>query len=200
MMKAIFFFVFLYAFVGNTKAQVASFKKFSVLSADNRLKSGVTGFTANIYFTITAAPSQTTTKANPEEEKNVKNKRAAKPNVVITKDPNIFMLDGVTSNVRLNTIAAKFGFAGSASDSANIVLYKAEIKDGKRFFSIMPGKTLCEKISIHFSTQSSGTGSENGIVNIVIPTVLQSGEYLFVDKASLSANAEQIKCYPFTIL
>jgi hypothetical protein len=202
MKKIIITILICFTSIVTIQAQVAGWKKFSVLSTRNTLQSAINNALANVLMIIAKAPSETTTAKPAEEdtktETNAKAKRAAKPNVIITKDPNVFVVDGSTSTARLNTIAARFGFSGSAADTTNIQLYKAEVKDGKRLFSVIPGKTLCEKIPIQFTL--SLPGSEGGIIGIVLQSNLLSGEYLFIDKASVSTNAEQIKCYAFTIL
>jgi hypothetical protein len=192
-----------------SNAQTGARKSFSLLNKRNSPQSGLQSATAAIQKTSTAIIPDVQL-GTPVAEPVVKTKSLTEPSKLkreVTTDYNIFVLEGASSTVATTSIQAKFGFDGNASDSVNIELYKVEVKDGNRIFSVVPGKTLAVKIAINFLEKQPPTGSTNddpygrsGVNQVKIPNYLTQGEYVFIDKASISRDGTQINCYAFKIL
>ncbi len=190
-------------------AQTGARKSFSLLNQRNAPQSGLQSATANIQkATTTTAPELQL--GNPVLEPSAQPKTIttqSKLKRTETKDYSIFVLAGTSSTVSTTSIQAKFGFDGNAGDSVNIELYKVEVKDGNRIFSVVPGKTLAVKMSINFLEKQPPSGStkddpygRTSVNQVKISNYLTQGEYVFIDKASISADGTQINCYAFNIL
>jgi hypothetical protein len=199
-----------FAFISMTaNAQTGARKSFSLLNQRNAPQSGLQSTTAAIQKTSTTITPEVQLGA-PVSEPAVKTKSLTEPSKLkreVTTDYNIFVLDGASSTVATTSIQAKFGFDGDASDSVNIELYKVEVKDGNRIFSVMAGKTSAVRIPINFLEKMPPTGStqndpygRSGVNQVKIPNYLTQGEYVFIDKASINRDGAQINCYTFKIL
>jgi hypothetical protein len=193
-----------------SNAQTGARKSFSLLNQKNTPQNGLQSVTATISKTVTAIIPEVQI-GTPVEQPIAKPKSLTEPSKLkreVTNDYSIFVLAGASSTIATTSIQAKFGFDGNASDSTNIELYQVEVKDGNRIFSVIPGKTLAVKIPIHFLEmipyQGGGTKGDplgrTGVNQVKISNYLTAGEYVFIDKASISADGTQINCYAFKIL
>jgi hypothetical protein len=177
MKKIIILLSVLFALVGNITAQNNRAKQFSFLDKRN-------GPGASIRSTVATVLT-------------IENNK---------KDYSIFVLNGASANASTTTLNARFGFDGDPNDSMNIELYKVEVKGDNRNFSVDPAKTLAVKIPIYFLEKmpQGGFGSRNEtrtkLNQIKLYDYLVAGEYVFIDKASVSADGIQINCYAFKIL
>jgi hypothetical protein len=177
MKKIIFLIALLCTFFNGAIAQINNTKSFSLLGKRNTPQSTIQRAVATI-LTV-------------ENDK---------------KDYSIFVLNGASANASTTTLNAKFGFSGEPKDTMDIELYKVEIKDGSRIFSVTPLKTSAIKIPIYFLEKmpQGGFGGRNdtrtNVNQIKLYDYLGSGEYVFIDKASVSADGTQINCYAFKIL
>jgi hypothetical protein len=194
-----------------SNAQTGARKSFSLLNQKSNPQSGLQSVTATIQKTSTVVIPEVVQLGTPVPQPAAKPKSLTEPSKLkreVTNDYNIFILTGASSTIATTSLQAKFGFDGNASDSANIELYKLEVKDGNRIFSVIPGKTLAEKISIHFLEmipyEGGGTKGDplgrTGVNQVKLSGYLTQGEYVFIDKASISADGTQINCYAFKIL
>ncbi len=206
-MKKITFTAIAFTFLSITiNAQTGAWKKFSLLNQSNSPQSGLQTATATISKTITTTIPEVIELGTPVTQPATKPKTLTTPPKLkreVTKDYSIFVLNGATSTVATTSIQAKFGFDGQANDTANIELYKLEVKDGNRIFSVLPGKTLATKISISFTADPSGydpNSEKSFLTQVKISGYLTQGEYVFIDKASVSTDGTQINCYAFKIL
>ena len=199
-----------FAFVSMaTNAQTGARKSFSLLNQRYTPQSGLQSTTAAIQKTTTTIVPDIQLGA-PVEASIVKPKSLSEPSKLkreVSTDYNIFVLSGASSTVATTSIQAKFGFDGNASDSVNIELYKLEVRDGNRIFSVVPGKTLAVKMPINFLEKQPPTGGNKddtygrtSVNQVKISNYLTQGEYVFIDKASISADGTQINCYAFKIL
>jgi hypothetical protein len=196
-------------FLAEATAQTGARKSFSLLNQRNTPQSGLQSTTATVQATsnivIPEVQLGTPSAAPVAKPKTL----TAQPKLKReeTKDYSIFMLAGASSTVSTTSIQAKFGFDGNASDSTNIELYKLEVKDGNRIFSVIPGKTLAVKIPINFLEKQPPTGGtkddpygRSEVNQVKIPNYLTQGEYVFIDKASISHDGTQMNCYAFKVL
>jgi hypothetical protein len=192
-------------------AQTGTRKSFSLLNQRNTPQSALESATAAISKTVTTIIPELKQLGAPVEQPIAKPKSLTEPSGLkreVTKDYSIFVLTGTTSSVATTSLQAKFGFDGNAGDSTNIELYKVEVKNGNRIFSVIPAKTLAIKIPIHFLEmipyEGGGTKADplgrSGVNQVKLYTYLTQGEYVFIDKASISADGTQINCYAFKIL
>jgi hypothetical protein len=193
-----------------SNAQTGARKSFSLLNQRNTPQTGLQSTIASIQKTSTVIiPEVQLGTAVPQPV--VKSKSLTEPPALkreVTTDYSIFILAGASSSIATTSLQAKFGFDGNASDSVNIELYKPEVKDGNRIFSVIPGKTSAVKIAINFleklSDYGGGTKADplgrTGVNQVKLSGYLTQGEYVFIDKASISADGTQINCYAFKIL
>ncbi len=188
-------------------AQTGAVKKFSVLNQRNMPSSAISTTVATVLTLNATIPD--VQNGVPQQMPTAKPKTiSATPKVKKEpiKDYSIFVLNGASSVVSTTSIQAKFGFAGDAKDSAAIELYKVEVKDGNRVFSVIPGKTTAVKIAINFLgkiPEGQGTSRDDKrttINQVLLPVYLTAGEYVFIDKNSISKDGSQINCYAFAIL
>jgi hypothetical protein len=190
-----------------TTAQTGTQKGFNFLNQRNGRSSGLQFQVAEILKTSTTTipeiqagtpelqPSTKPKTLNPTDKPALKRE--------VTKDYSIFVLTGASATAASTSIQAKFGYDGKSKDSINMELYKVEVKDGNRIFSVIAGKTLSVKIPIRFipDIYDNVNNSEvNILTQIVIDNYLTQGEYIFIDKGSISKDGAQINCYAFKIL
>ena len=189
-------------------AQPGVWKKFSILNIRNSPQSPLQSATATIQKTSTIIIPEVQL-GNPVAQPSIKSKTISptdKPTLKreVSKDYSIFVIPGTSSSVSTTSIQAKFGFESNAYDTSYIELYKVELKDGNRIFSVIAGTTTALKIPISFITKTVGgaatTATSSGVNQIIISNYLTAGEYVFIDKTSISTDGTQINCYAFKIL
>jgi hypothetical protein len=211
MKKLIFILLTLISTCFYANAQTSSIGIFSVLNNRNTPQSPVPSSIATIQKEVIHKGATTPVEITPTipttPTKPIKSNIDLTKKAEIKSDYAIFELAGATSTVQLNTLQAKFGFDGKASDTSKIQLYKVEVKDGKRIFSVIAGKTLATRISINFLEKipenigSSRSDTRTNVNQVKFPNgYLPQGEYVFIDTATISADGTQLKCYAFTIL
>lgn len=188
-------------------AQTGAVKRFSLLNQRNMPSSAISTTVATVLTLNATIPD--VQNGVPQQVPTAKPKTissAPKVKKEPIKDYSIFVLNGASSTLSTTSIQAKFGFDGDAKDSTAIELYKVELKDGNRIFSVIPGKTNAIKIAISFLEkipEGQGTSRDDKrttINQVLLPDYLTAGEYVFIDKKSISADGTQINVYAFTIL
>ncbi len=115
---------------------------------------------------------------------------------------------GATSTKQFVSADANIGFKMCYVLHPNLELYKADIKNGMRTFTIPVGTggNMAVNIPIQVSTPPGTTTPSNGVAwgkgafkIIFSGGYLQHGEYILIDKNSISPDGTQMKGYAFTI-
>ncbi|MBS1947042.1 MAG: hypothetical protein JST47_04670 [Bacteroidetes bacterium] len=118
-----------------------------------------------------------------------------------------YYTSGATSGKSFQPVDANIGFTKCYVLQPNLELYKADVKNGMRTFTIPAGwnGNRCVDIPIQIITPPGTANNERinwGPGNFKIKFLngyLQSGEYILIDKNSISPDGSQMKGYAFTI-
>ena len=153
-------------------------------------------------------------------KKNVTIKEA--PIRVVTTSGTIYDIPGSTAAYQYTSLQASFKFVyevrGLSAQQVNafnaqqsIELYKLEKGDNTRSFCIPSGSCTSVNIPIqitgnglhgvsNYGGAGAATGKGDNLFTIVIPSgYLAPGEYAFIDKSSLTADGNSLKCFAFTV-
>ncbi|HVM88853.1 MAG TPA: hypothetical protein VMT76_11760 [Puia sp.] len=114
---------------------------------------------------------------------------------------------GAASAKQFLSADANIGFTRCYVLQPNLELYKAEVKNGMRTFTIPAGSNGSHSVNIPIQVITPPGMVSNGVVNWgpgnfkvkFSGGYLQSGEYILIDKNSMSSNGTQMKGYAFSI-
>jgi hypothetical protein len=118
-----------------------------------------------------------------------------------------YYTSGATSTKAFQPVDANIGFTRCYVLQPNLELYKAEVKNGMRTFTIPAGSNGSHSVNIPIQAMTPPGSISNGQIhwgpgNFKIKFTngyLQSGEYILIDKNSISSNGTQMRGYAFTI-
>ncbi len=119
-----------------------------------------------------------------------------------------YVAPGATSTKQFVSADANIGFKMCYVLHPNLELYKADVRSGMRTFTIPTGTggNLAVNIPIQILTPPGTTTPSNGVAwgkgafkVKFINGYLQSGEYILIDKNTISSDGSQITGYAFTI-
>jgi len=135
--------------------------------------------------------------ATKETEKNLKNNLTG----------SFYYASGAASTKKFLSADANIGFTRCFVLQPNLELYKAEVKNGMRTFTIPAGSNGSHSVNIPIQVITPPGTVSNGMVNWgpgnfkvkFSGGYLQSGEYILIDKNSMSANGTQMRGYAFSI-
>lgn len=118
-----------------------------------------------------------------------------------------YYTSGATSSKSFQPVDANIGFTRCYVLQPNLELYKTEVKNGNRSFTIPAGANGSHSVNIPIQVITPPGSVSNGRVNWgpgsfkvkFLNGYLQSGEYILIDKNSISPDGSQMKGYAFTI-
>jgi hypothetical protein len=118
-----------------------------------------------------------------------------------------YYISGATSSKSFQTVDANIGFLKCFLLQPNLELYKAEVINGMRTFTIPSGSNGSHSVNIPIQVLTPPGTVTNGQVNWgagnfkvkFLSGYLQSGQYILIDKNTISPNGTQIKGYAFSI-
>lgn len=137
-------------------------------------------------------------------------KTMVKEKAVKTNSSNSFYaIRGVTSTAQFTSLAANIGFS-TCSKIPSFELYEAEIKNGMRTFTIPAGINGSSSVNIPIQVITPPALQEPGRNGAIvwgqgsfkikfINGYLSTGEYVLIDKDSLTPDGSQLKGVAFTI-
>jgi hypothetical protein len=120
---------------------------------------------------------------------------------------SFYAIPGVTSTTQFTSVAANIGFS-TCTRMPSFELYKAEVKNGMRTFTLPAGTggNLAVNVPIQVITPpairnpNGSTDWGRGSFKIVFTNgYLQPGEYVLIDKNSLTSDGLHMKGVAFTI-
>src|SRR5205085_1384051 len=121
---------------------------------------------------------------------------------------SFYAITGATSTAQLTSLAANIGFS-TCSKMPSFELYKTEVKNGIRTFTIPAGISGSQSLNIPIQVITPPAlqrSNRNGIVwgqgSFKIKFTngyLSAGEYVLIDKDSLTPDGTQLKGVAFTI-
>lgn len=132
--------------------------------------------------------------------------KATKETVKISTE-TYYYASGAASTKSFQSVDANIGFIKCYVLQPNLELYKAEVKNGMRTFTIPAGSNGNHSVNIPIQIITPPGTVNNGRVNWgpgnfkikFINGYLQSGEYILIDKNSISPDGTQMKGYAFSI-
>ena len=118
-----------------------------------------------------------------------------------------YYTSGTTSSKTFQTVDANIGFLRCFVLQPNLELYKAEVVNGNRTFTIPAGSNGSHSVNIPIQVMTPPGSVTNGQVNWgagnfkvkFLSGYLQSGQYVLIDKNTISPDGTQMKGYAFSI-
>lgn len=118
-----------------------------------------------------------------------------------------YYTSGAASTKSFQSVDANIGFIKCYVLQPNLELYKADVKNGMRTFTIPAGLNGSHSVNIPIQIITPPGTVNNGRVNWgpgnfkikFINGYLQSGEYILIDKNTISPDGTQMKGYAFSI-
>jgi hypothetical protein len=132
--------------------------------------------------------------------------KAATETAEIIKGPYYYTA-GTTSSKQFQPVDANIGFKNCYVLNPNLELYKTDVKNGQRIFTIPGGSNGSASANIPIQVITPPGSMSNGRIywgpgNFKIKFsngYLQPGEYILIDKNSITPDGTQMKGYAFTI-
>jgi len=118
-----------------------------------------------------------------------------------------YYASGAASTKKFQAVDANIGFTRCYVLQPNLELYKADVKNGMRTFTIPAGSNGSQSLNIPIQVITPPGSVSNSQVHWgpgnfkvkFISGYLQSGEYVLIDKNSISPDGTQMKGYAFSV-
>lgn len=118
-----------------------------------------------------------------------------------------YYTSGAASSKQFQPVEANIGFKYCYVLKPNLELYKVEVRNGQRIFTVPGGSNGSTSANIPIQVTTPPGNMSNGHIywgpgNFKIKFVngyLKPGEYILIDKNSITPDGTQMKGYAFTI-